>query len=91
MAAAGIDLVPLVERGSGWLEHDQKLLLEAKSTQARGWVEAAGPAQYLPGDSEGGPLVLQLPHVIRESGAGLVPVPEVALMLSNPVPEWCRW
>ena len=64
MATAGVDLVSLVERGSGRLEHDQELLLEAKTTQARGWVEAAGPAQYLPGDSEGGPLVLQLPHVI---------------------------
>ena len=60
--SAGIDLVPLVERGGGWLEHDQEFL--SKSTQPRGWVEAAGPGQYLPGDSEGGPLVLELPHVV---------------------------
>ena len=42
MAAAGKDLVPLVERGGGRLEHDQVFLLEAKSTQPRRWVEAAG-------------------------------------------------
>ena len=64
MAAAGIDLVPLVERGGGWLKHDQEFFFEAKSTQSRGWVEAAGSAQYLPGDSEGGPLVLQFPHMV---------------------------
>ena len=58
MAAAGIDLVPLVERGGGRLEHDQVFLLEAKSTQPRRWVEAAGSGQYLPGDGVGGPLVL---------------------------------
>ena len=42
MAAAGKDLVPLVERGGGGLEHDQVVLFQAKSTQPRGWVEAAG-------------------------------------------------
>ena len=30
MAAAGVDLVPLVEGGGGWLEHDEKLFLQAK-------------------------------------------------------------
>ena len=38
VAAAGKDLVPLVERGGGGLEHDQVFLLEAESTQPRGWV-----------------------------------------------------
>ena len=56
MAAAGKDLVPLVERGGGRLEHDQVFLLEAKSTQPRGWVEAAGPGQYLAVTVKGDPL-----------------------------------
>ena len=33
MAAAGVDLVPLVEGGSGWLEHDEKLFLQAQATE----------------------------------------------------------
>ena len=74
MAAAGKDLVPLFERGGGGLEHDQVLLLQAKSTQPRGWVETAGSRQYLPGDCEGRPLVLELPDVVGESGARLVSV-----------------
>ena len=33
MAAAGVDLVPLVEGGGGWLEHDEKLFLQAQATE----------------------------------------------------------
>ena len=33
VAAAGIDLVPLVEGGGGRLEHDVELLFEAQATE----------------------------------------------------------
>ena len=33
MAAAGVDLVPLVEGGGGWLEHDEELFLQAQATE----------------------------------------------------------
>ena len=87
MAAAGIDLVPLVEGGGGRLEHDVELLFEAQATEPWRRVEAAGSGQYLPGDGEGRPLVLQLPHVVGEPRSGLVAVAEVALVPGDPVPS----
>ena len=87
MAAARVDLIPQVEGGGGRLEHDPPLLLQAEATHPRGGVETACPGQDLPGDGVRGPLVLQLPDVVRESGAGLVPVAEIALVLGNPVPH----
>ena len=73
MAAARVDLIPQVEGGGGRLEHDPPLLLQAEAAHTRGGVETACPGQNLPGDGVRGPLVLQLPDVVRESGARLVP------------------
>ena len=87
MAAAGVDLVPHVEGGSGRLEHYPPLLLQAKPTHPGRGVEAACPGQYLPGDIERRPLVLELPDIVRKSGARLMTVPEVALVPGNPVPH----
>ena len=89
MAAARVDLIPQVEGGGGRLEHDPPLLLEAEAAHTRGGVETACPGQDLPGDGVRGPLVLQLPDVVRESGARLVPVAEIALVPGNP-PSPCR-
>ena len=33
VAAAGVDLVPLVEGGGGRLEHDEELFLQAQATE----------------------------------------------------------
>ena len=41
----------------------------------------------MPGDVEGRPLVLELPDIVRKSGARLMTVPEVALVPGNPVPH----
>ena len=87
MAAARVDLIPQVEGGGGRLEHDPPLLLQAEAAHTRGGVETACPGQNLPGDGVRGPLVLQLPDVVRESGARLVPVAEIALVPGNPVPH----
>ena len=81
MSAAAEDLGPLVEAGGGGGKHDEVLLLQAQSTHPGCGVEAARPREDLPGDGEGGALVLQLPDVGGESGARLVAVPAVALML----------
>ena len=45
MAAAGIDPVPLVERGGGRLEHDQVFLLGAESTQPSRYMRICPPVQ----------------------------------------------
>ena len=81
------DLAPQVQAGCGRGEHDQVLLLQAKAAHARGWVVVARPGEDLPVDVVGVVLVLQLPHMCRESGARLVAVPTVALMLPDPVPD----
>ena len=74
MAAAGVDLVPHVEGGSGRLEHYPPLLLQAKPTHPGRGVEAACPGQYLPGDIERRPLVLELPDWCQvDDGAGSCP------------------
>ena len=41
----------------------------------------------MPGDVEGRPLVLELPDIVRKSGARLMAVSEVALVLGDPVPH----
>ena len=41
----------------------------------------------MPGDGEGRPLVLQLPHVVGEPRSGLMAVAEVALVPGYPVPD----
>ena len=81
------DLAPQVQAGCGRGEHDQVLLLQAKAAHARGWVVVARPGEDLPVDVVGVVLVLQLPHMRRESGARLVAVPAVALVLPNPVSD----
>ena len=45
-----VDLVPLVQGRCCRSEHDEKLLLKAQAAHPRGWVVAACPCQYLPGD-----------------------------------------
>ena len=87
MPTAREDLAPQVQAGCGRGEHDQVLLLQAKAAHARGWVVVARPGEDLPVDVVGVVLVLQLPHVRRESGARLVAVPAVALVLPNPVSD----
>ena len=84
MSAAAEDLGPLVEAGGGGGEHDEVLLLQAQSAHPRCGIEATRPRQDLPGDGEGGALVLQLPDM---SGAWLIAVPAVALVLGDPVPH----
>ena len=66
--AAVVDLVPLVQGGCCRSEHDEELLLKAQAAHPRGWVVAACPCQYLPGDGVRVALVFKLPHVGRESG-----------------------
>ena len=73
------DLAPQVQAGCGRGEHDQVLLLQAKAAHARGWVVVARPGEDLPVDVVGVVLVLQLPHMRRESGA----VPAIALVLPS--------
>ena len=63
--AAVVDLVPLVQGGCCRSEHDEKLLLKAQAAHPRGWVVAACPCQYLPGDGVRVALVFQLPHMGR--------------------------
>ena len=87
VSAAAEDLGPLVEGGGGGGEHDEVFLLQTQSAHSRCGVEAACPREDLPRDSEGGALVLQFPDMRGESGAWLVAVPTVALMLGNPVPH----
>ena len=50
MPTGVVDLIPLVQGGRCWSEHDEKLLLKAQAAHPRGWVVAACPCQYLPGD-----------------------------------------
>ena len=71
--------------GSG--KHDEELLLEAQVANPGCGVVAAGSRKDLPGDSEGGALVFQLPNMGGKPGALLVPVPAIALVLVNPVPR----
>ena len=87
MSAAAEDLGPLVEAGGGGGEHDEVLLLQAQSAHPRCGVEATRPRQDLPGDGEGEALVLQLPDMRGESGAWLIAVPAVALVLGDPAPH----
>ena len=75
MPTAREDLAPQVQAGCGRGEHDQELLLQAKATHARGGVVVARPGEDLPSVVVGVVLVLQLPHMRRESGARLVAVP----------------
>ena len=63
MPAGAVDLGPHVEGGRCRCKHDQKLLFQTKSAHAGGGVEAARPGKDLPGDSVGGALVDQLPHM----------------------------
>ena len=63
--AAVVDLVPLVQGVCCRSEHDEKLLLKAQAAHPRGWVVAACPCQYLPGDGVRVALVFQLPHMGR--------------------------
>ena len=50
VSAAVVDFVPLVQGGCCRSEHDEELLLKAQAAHPRGWVVAACPCQYLPGD-----------------------------------------
>ena len=63
--AAVVDLVPLVQGVCCRSEHDEKLLLKAQAAHPRGWVVAACPCQYLPGDGARVALVFEFPHVGR--------------------------
>ena len=65
VSAAIVDFVPLVQRGCCRSEHDEELLLKAQAAHPRGWVVAACPCQYLPGDGVRVALVFQLPHMGR--------------------------
>ena len=87
MPAAAEDLGPLVEAGSGGGKHDEVFLLQAQPAHSRCGVEAARPREDLPRDGEGEALVLQLPDMRGESGAWLVAVPAISLVLGNPVPH----
>ena len=60
---AGVDLVPLVEGGRGRSKHDKVLLLQTKTTHSCRGVKAACSGEDLPGDSVGGPPVLELPDM----------------------------
>ena len=60
-----VDLVPLVQGRCCRSEHDEKILLKAQAAHPRGWVVAACPCQYLPGDGVRVALVFQLPHMGR--------------------------
>ena len=63
--AAVVDLVPLVQGRCCRSEHDEKLLLKAQAAHPRGWVVAACPCQYLPGDGVSVALVFQLLYMGR--------------------------
>ena len=63
--AGVVDLVPLVQGGCCRSEHDEELLLKAQAAHPRGWVVAACPRQYLPGDRVCVALVFELPHMGR--------------------------
>ena len=65
VSAAVVDFVPLVQGGCCRGEHDEELLLEAQAAHPRGWVVAACPCQYLPGDGVSVALVFELPHMGR--------------------------
>ena len=65
VSAAVVDFVPLVQGGCCRSEHDEELLLKAQAAHPRGWVVAACPCQYLPGDGVRVALVFQLPHMGR--------------------------
>lgn len=65
--AGVVDLVPLVQRGCCRSEHDEKLLLKAQAAHSRGWVVAACPCQYLPGEGVLVALVFELPHAPTRS------------------------
>ena len=65
MPTGVVDLIPLVQGGRCWSEHDEKLLFKAQAAHPRGGVVAARPCQYLPGDGVRVALVFEIPHMGR--------------------------
>ena len=66
MHARCVELVPLIQGGQLWLEHDRIFLGQTEATGVVGGVEGGVLLQDLPPDVELPPLVLQFPHVASQ-------------------------